>query len=56
MNVTKTERVKGVERVCKGLRLGKEGGKHTWEVRESGKELAPKDWLSGGVEELSKSE
>lgn len=46
VNVTKTERIKGVERVCKGLRLGQEGGKHTWEVRESGKELAPMDWPS----------
>ena len=33
MNVTKAERIKAVERVCKRLWLGEED-KHTWEWRE----------------------
>ena len=34
VNVTKAERIKAVERVCKRLQLGEEEDKHTWELRE----------------------
>lgn len=46
VNVTKAERIRRGEKVCKRLGLGKEGGESTWEVREIGKELARMDWRS----------
>ena len=52
MNVTKAERIKAVERVCKRLQLGEEEDKHTWELRERGQEPAPMDWPSWRIEEL----
>ena len=52
VNVTKAERIKAVERVCKRLQLGEEEDKHTWELRERGQEPAPMDWPSWRIEEL----
>lgn len=52
VNVTKAERIKVVERVFKRLQLGEEEGKHTWELREKGREPAPMDWQSWRIKEL----